>query len=111
MIDRKYIGQQDTAEYMTLRCAACGMLHVIHRKVQVDGYSCRDCGGGPLIPMGYAIMMDRKPADITVKVNVDTSDLEKVQRMVDEIDESVSSMLKKLTRAKGELMQHDGTNL
>lgn len=111
MFDRKYIGQQDTAEYMTLRCAACGMLRVIHRKVQVDGYSCRDCGGGPLTPMGYAIMLDRKPADITVKVDVDTSDLDKVQRMVDEIDESVSSMIKRLTGVKEELTKHDGTNL
>lgn len=111
MADRKYIGQQDTAEYMTLRCAACGMLHVIHRKTQADGLSCRDCGGGPLVPMGYAIMLDRKPTDITVKVEVDTSDLDKVQRLVDEIDESVSSMIKRLIGVKGELMQHDGTNL
>lgn len=61
--------------------------------------------------MGYAIMLDRKPADITVKVDVDTSDLDKVQRQVDEIDESVSSMIKRLTGVKEELMQHDGTNL
>lgn len=107
----KYIGQQDTAEYMTLRCAACGMLHVIHRKTPADGLSCRDCGGGPLTPIGYAIMLDRKPADITVKVDIDTSDLGKVQRLVDEIDESVSSMIKRLTGVKGELIQHDGKNL
>lgn len=111
MSSRKYIGQQDTAEYMTLRCAACGMLHVIHRKVPSDGLTCRDCAGGPLTPLGYAIMLDRKPADITVKVEVDTSELDKVQRLVDEIDDSVSSMIKRLAGVKGELMQRDGTNL
>lgn len=107
----KYIGQQDTAEYMTLRCAACGMLHVIRRKTPADGLCCRDCGGGPLVPLEYAIMLDRKSADITVKVDIDTSDLDKVQRLVDEIDESVNSMIKRLAGVKGELMQHDGTNL
>lgn len=93
----------DTADYMILRCAACGMLHIVHRQRVVDGISCRDCGAGPLVPEGYAIMVADRPADIIVKAQVDTSDLNKVQRLVDEIDVSVSSMIKRLTGMKGDL--------
>ncbi len=93
----------DTADYMILRCAACGMLHIVHRQRMRDGISCRDCGAGPLIPEGCAIMIDRRPADIIVKTQVDTSDLDKVQRMVDEIQTSVDSMIEKLTKTKESL--------
>ena len=65
-----------------------------------DGISCRDCGAGPLIPEGYAIMLEKRPTDIIVKTQVDTSDLDKVRRMVDEIQTSVSSMIEKLTETK-----------
>lgn len=101
----------ETAEYMVMRCRRCGMLNVVHRNF-ADGSSCGDCAGA-MEPMGYAILHGRRPPDtqMQVRVNVDTSDLDKVQRLVDEIDESVSSMIKRLTGMKGELMQHDGTNL
>lgn len=95
----------DTADYMILRCAACGMPHIVHRQMMRDGISCRDCGAGPLIPEGYAIMIDKRPADIIVKTQVDTSDLDKVQRMVDEIQTSVDSMIEKLTEKK-EILEH-----
>lgn len=95
----------DTADYMILRCAACGMPHIVHRQMMGDGLSCRDCGAGPLIPEGYAIMIDKRPADIIVKTQVDTSDLDKVQRMVDEIQTSVNSMIEKLTETK-EILEH-----
>lgn len=95
----------DTADYMILRCAACGMPHIVHRQMMRDGISCRDCGVGPLIPEGYAIMLDKRPADIIVKTQVDTSDLDKVRRMVDEIQTSVSSMIEKLTETK-ERLEH-----
>lgn len=95
----------DTADYMILRCAACGMPHIVHRQRMRDGISCRDCGAGPLIPEGCAIMIDRRPADIIVKTQVDTSDLDKVRRMVDEIQTSVSSMIEKLTETK-ERLEH-----
>lgn len=95
----------NTADYMILRCAACGMPHIVHRQMTGDGLSCRDCGAGPLIPEGYAIMIDKRPADIIVKTQVDTSDLDKVQRMVDEIQTSVNSMIEKLTETK-EILEH-----
>ncbi len=98
------IARNDTADYMIFKCAACGMPHIVHRQMIRDGITCRDCGAGPLVPEGYAIMVDdNKPADITVKVQVDTPDIEKVQRLVDEIDVSVSSMIKRLTGIKGDL--------
>ena len=91
----------DTADYMILRCAACGMPHIVHRQMMRDGISCRDCGAGPLIPEGYAIMIDKRPADIIVKTQVDTSDLDKVQRMVDEI-QTCGQHDRKANRDKGE---------
>lgn len=104
MTRANYIGEQDTANYIILRCAACGMPHIVHRQMMRDGISCRDCGAGPLIPEGYAIMIDKRPADIIiVKTQVDTSDLDKVQRMVDEIQTSVNSMIEKLTETKESL--------
>ena len=57
-----------------------------------------------MIPEGYAIMLYGKP-DINVKVQVDTSDLDKVRRMVDEIQTSVNSMIEKLTETK-ESLEH-----
>ena len=105
MTRANYIGEQDTANYIILRCAACGMPHIVHRQMMRDGISCRDCGAGPLIPEGYAIMIDKRPADIIVKTQVDTSDLDKVQRMVDEIQTSVDSMIEKLTETK-EILEH-----
>ena len=90
----------DTADYMILRCAACGMPHIVHRQMMRDGISCRDCGVGPLIPEGYAIMLDKRPSDIIIKTQMDASDLVKVRRMVDDIHASVDSMIEKLTEAK-----------
>lgn len=91
----------ETAEYMVMRCRRCGMLNVVHRNF-VDGSSCGDCAGA-MEPMGYAILHRRRPSDMQVQVNVDTSDLDKVQRLVDEIDETVRSMIKRLIGVKGEL--------
>lgn len=111
MNSRKCVGKQDTAEYIILRCKACGMLHVIHRKMTADGFSCRDCGGGPLRPMGHAIMLGQMANEINVKVNVDTSELDKLQRRVDELNESTSRMFKRLIGARGEMMRHDDTEI
>lgn len=88
----------EAAEYMVMRCMNCGMLNVVHRNF-VDGSSCRDCAGA-MKPMGYAILHRGRPSDIQVEVNVDTSDLDKVQRLVGEIDEFVSNMIKKTDRCE-----------
>lgn len=45
----------DTADYMVTQCQACGMLNVIPREYS-DGRVCADCSGGPLMPIGYAIL-------------------------------------------------------
>lgn len=96
---------EQTNNYMVFRCEACGQLYIVHSQRMREGLSCRACEGGPLVPKGYAIMMDKRPADIAVKVEVDTSDMEKVRRMVDEIQTSVSSMIEKLTETK-ERLEH-----
>lgn len=53
----------DTADYMVTQCQACGMLSVIPREYS-DGRVCADCSGGPLIPMGYAILQERPAGQI-----------------------------------------------
>lgn len=53
----------DTADYMVTQCQACGMLNVIPREYS-DGRVCADCSGGPLIPMGYAILQERPVGQI-----------------------------------------------
>lgn len=53
----------DTADYMVTQCQACGMLNVIPREYS-DGRVCADCSGGPLIPMGYAILQERPAGQI-----------------------------------------------
>lgn len=53
----------DTADYMVTQCQACGMLNVIPREYP-DGRVCADCSGGPLIPMGYAILQERPAGQI-----------------------------------------------
>lgn len=111
MNNRKGVGKQDTAEYTILRCEVCGMLHVIHRKMTADGFRCRDCGGGPLRPMGHAIMLGQRADEITVKVNVDTSELDKLQRRVDELNESTSRMFKRLIGVRGEMRRRDDTDI
>lgn len=92
---------EEQKKYMILRCEACGRQYIVHG--MRDGLSCGVCQGGPMVPKGYAIMMDKRPADITVKVEVDTSDLDKVQKLVDEIDGTVNGMIKELTKMRGEL--------
>lgn len=94
-----------TADYLIFKCAACGMPHIVHRQMMGNGISCRNCGAGPLVAEGHAIMIDKRPSDIIVKVQVDTSDLNKMQSMVDEIQTSVNSMIEKLTETK-ESMKH-----
>lgn len=53
----------DTADYMVTQCQACGMLNVIPREYS-DGRVCADCSGGPLLPMGYAILQERPAGQI-----------------------------------------------
>lgn len=85
---------------MILRCEECGMHHIVHKKMILDGLSCIDCKAGPLTPVGDAVMIGKRPSDIIIKTKVDASDLVKVQRMVDDIHASVDSMIEKLTEAK-----------
>ena len=94
---------EQTNNYMVFRCEACGQLYIVHSQRMREGLSCRACEGGPLVPKGYAIMMDKRPADIAVKVEVDTSDMEKVRSMLDEIKISVDDMIKNLTETKESL--------
>lgn len=94
---------EEQRKYMILRCEACGQLHILHKQSMREGLSCGVCQKGPMVPQGYAIVMDKRPADITLKVEVDTSDLDKVQKLVDEIDGTVNGMIKGLTKMRGEL--------
>lgn len=64
----------DAADYMVTQCQACGMLNVIPREYQ-DGQVCANCSGGPLMPVGYAILQERPTSRITVQVDVERDQL------------------------------------
>lgn len=57
----------DTADYMVTQCQACGMLNVISREYP-DGRVRADCSGGPLMPIGYAILQERPTNRIIQKI-------------------------------------------
>ena len=84
----------DTADYMVTQCQACGMLNVIPREYP-DGRVCADCSGGPLMPMGYAILQERPMSRITVQVDVD--------RLIDDVaavNETVDGIIQKIGKIK-----------
>lgn len=93
----------NATDYMVLRCEACGMLHVVHRSEADGNNRCHDCGRGPLSPMGYAIAMGKRIETMQIGISVDTSELEKVEKMVEDIDNTVANMINRLDKAKEEL--------
>lgn len=68
----------DAADYMVTQCQACGMLNVIPREYQ-DGQVCANCSGGPLMPVGYAILQERPTSRITVQVDVERDQLDRLK--------------------------------
>lgn len=89
----------DTADYMVTQCVACGMLNVIPRE-RVEGCRCADCTGGPLRPMGYAIL-HKKPMDsITVKADVERDQLDRLIDDAAAVNESMDCIIKKMEQIK-----------
>lgn len=89
----------NTADYMVTQYVACGMLNVIPRE-RVEGCRCADCTGGPLRPMGYAIL-HKKPMDsITVKVDVERDQLDRLIDDVAAVNESMDCIIKKMEQIK-----------
>jgi hypothetical protein len=89
-----------TADYMVTRCASCGMMNVIPRCK--DGYVCADCGGGPLKPMGYAILQSRQTSSMTVEVNVDRGQLDRLLEDVDKLNNHITEITRNMSLIREE---------
>lgn len=89
-----------TADYMVAQCDACGMLNVIPREYVVTTCECADCSARQLRPMGYAIL-HKKPMDsITVKVDVEREQLDRLIDDVAAVSESMDCIIKKMEQIK-----------
>ena len=89
----------DTADYMVTRCQMCGMLNVIPREY-LDGNVCADCSGGPLMPMGYAILQERPTSRIMVQVDVERDQLDKLINDVAAVNDTVDGIIQKIGKIK-----------
>ena len=75
---------EGTANYYVATCANCGMINIMPRE-RIDGCSCADCGGGPLITYGYGIMHERSGSSIQVQIEADTRDVDRAIAKVKEL--------------------------
>lgn len=89
----------DAADYMVTQCQACGMLNVIPREYP-DGRVCADCSGGPLMPIGYAILQERPTNRITVQVDVERDQLDRLIDDVAAVNETVDGIIQKIGKIK-----------
>ena len=89
----------DAADDMVTQCQACGMLNVIPREYQ-DGQVCANCSGGPLMPVGYAILQERPTSRITVQVDVERDQLDRLIDDVAAVNESVDGIIQKIGKIK-----------
>lgn len=91
----------DTADYMVTQCKACGMLNVIPREYQ-DGRVCANCSGGPLMPVGYAILQERPTSRITVQIDVERDQLDRLIDDVAAVNDTVDGIIQKIGKIKTE---------
>lgn len=89
----------DAADYMVTQCQACGMLNVIPREYQ-DGQVCANCSGGPLMPVGYAILQERPTSRITVQVDVERDQLDRLIDDVAAVNDTVDKIAQKIGKIK-----------
>lgn len=96
----------DAADYMVTQCQACGMLNVIPREYP-DGRVCADCSGGPLIPMGYAILQERPTSRITVQVDVERDQMDRLIDDVAAVNDTVDGIIQKIGKIKRDNMKQE----
>lgn len=75
------------------------MLNVIPREYS-DGRVCADCSGGPLMPMGYAILQERPTSRVTVQVDVERDQLDRLIDDVAAVNETVDGIIQKIGKIK-----------
>lgn len=90
----------DTAAYIVTRCENCGMLNILPRE-EMEGYSCADCGGGPLSPLGYGILRENPLSRITVEVSVERTALDKLIEDVAAVHDEVEEVAKRMQEIRG----------
>lgn len=96
----------DAADYMVTQCQVCGMLNVIPRE-HPDGRVCADCSGGPLIQMGYAILQERPTSRITVQVDVERDQMDRLIDDVAAVNDTVDGIIQKIGKIKRDNMKQE----
>lgn len=74
-------------------------LNVIPREYS-DGRVRADCSGGPLMPMGYAILQERPTSRVTVQVDVERDQLDRLIDDVAAVNETVDGIIQKIGKIK-----------
>lgn len=69
-------------------CVKCGIINVFDKKYS-DGNRCMKCGG-MLVPMGDAITFKKHTREMTVKVNIDTKDIDQAINKCEVFNEQLS---------------------
>lgn len=75
--------------------SAPSMLNVIPRGYP-DGRVCADCSKGPLLPMGYAILQEKPMNRITVQVDVERDQLDRLIDDVAAVNDTVDGIIQKI---------------
>lgn len=91
----------NATDYIVTRCANCGMLNVVPRE-SADGRTCEKCLGGPLIPIGCAILQQKPVDKITIQVDVERKQLDRLLDDVAAVNENVAGIIQRLEKIRGE---------
>ncbi len=91
-------GQGGTADYLVASCANCGMINIMPRG-RTDGQQCENCGGGPLIPLGFGILHKEPCSSLQVQIEADTRGIDRAMAKVKELQvelENTSRMMQEI---------------
>lgn len=98
-------------DYMVARCDNCNTINVVsrnnidityyadHEPITITGVECAVCGG-ELKPIDYAILQDEYKNSITVGVNVERSQLDKIIEDVAALHQDVEDIAIKLEETR-----------
>lgn len=91
----------NTAEWLVTRCENCGMMNVIPRD-SVEGRICADCAGGPLTPIGYAVLQSKPVQTLSVEVEVKRNQLDRLLDDVAAVHEMTEQIAERLGALRSE---------
>lgn len=97
--------------YQVMRCAECGTLNVVHGKSIegciccdeesfIYGIQCAKCSGG-LVEVGEAILQEEITSDITIEVNVQRQELDRLIEDVAAVHAEMNEISEKMKTIRG----------